>query len=606
MINWFKYPFIRILVPFIAGIMMAFVFQDFMSSHLINMFSVAVILSVSLVVVMICVKRYDWLWLFGVLLFFVMLFYGMVHVRCRNDTSEFHISKMTSDYNCYVARLSECVVEKENSMKVVLEMLGVTDNNDKVIDSDGKVMCYFEKTPESLSLKYGDVVTFITKPELVLAPLNPEQFDYKEYLMNKNITHQVYLDKNSWIDMGYNISNPIYVFSYFIRDYLLTTINSLGVEGEEYSVAAAILLGYDDDLGAELRQSYVVAGAMHVLCVSGLHVGIIFMVFSYMLAFLDKKPKMQKLKQLILLILIWFYALLAGLAPSILRATVMLSFVIVGNMINRKGILMNSIAASAFILLLLNPANLFDVGFQLSYVAVIGIVTLQRHISRLFYFRYKPLNKIWEITSVTIAAQITTTPFSIYYFHQFPSYFWLSNLFMTPVSTVVIVGGMVMLLLCFLPYLNIAVAFCVNMMIKIMNGGVIFIESLPFSLIKGLYIDKLEFALLLFAVLCLLLLAEYRDKKMLFAMLGSILLFGISGLFRTMEQRQRFSMTVYCVNKATAVDFTCSNTHVLLCDSMLMADTSAISFNIENNLVKEGVYRRGEVVLIDDRCVTHE
>lgn len=604
MINWFKYPFIRILIPFTAGIIMAFVFRDALSLYLFDMMVVSVIFSLLLVVSSFFIKRYDRLWLFGILLFFVMMIDGMVLVCLRNDLGKYHISEVMSDYSFCVARLSECIVEKENSVKVVIETLCVANYDGKMIDCEGKIMCYFEKTPESLSLEYGDVMAFITKPEIVSPALNPEQFDYKKYLLNKNITHQVYLNKDSWIDLGDDISNPIYGFSYFLRDYLLRTMYSLGIEGKEYSVAAAILLGYDDELGTELRQKYVVAGAMHLLCVSSLHVGVIFMLFSYMLAFLDKKHGTQQLKQMILLFLIWFYALLAGLAPSILRATIMLSFVVVGNIIKRKGILMNTIAASAFILLLVDPANLFDVGFQLSYVAVIGIVVLQPHISRMFCFKYGLINKVWEITSVSLAAQVATAPFAIYYFHQFPSYFWLSNLFMTPVSTVVITGGMIMLLLCFLPYFNIAVAFCVKMMIKMMNGAVVFIENMPFSLIRGLYIDKIDFVLLLIAVLCLLLCVEYRNKMMFFVLLGSVLLFGLSGLSRTIKQRNTFSMTVYCINKSTAVDFTFSNTHILLCDTVLMSNSSAMAYNIENNLIKEGVFRRGHIMSADDRHIT--
>ena len=163
-------------------------------------------------------------------------------------------------------------------------------------------------------------------------------------------------------------------------------MRDLGIEGDEYAVAAAILLGYDDTLPTELRQKYVAAGSMHILCVSGMHVGVVFMVFSYLLGFLNRhKPWQNVLKQSLLLLLIWFYALLAGLAPSILRSTIMLSFVIIGGMLKREGVLLNSLAASAFLLLCIDPANLFNVGFLLSYCAVIGIVVLQRPIYNLFY-----------------------------------------------------------------------------------------------------------------------------------------------------------------------------------------------------------------------------
>lgn len=237
----------------------------------------------------------------------------------------------------------------------------------------------------------------------------------------------------------------------------------LGIEGDEYSVAAAILLGYDDELPPELRQNYVTAGSMHVLCVSGLHVGIIFLVFSTILSFLDKYGAVFKiLKFCILLLIMWTYAFIAGLAPSILRATIMISFIVIGKIIKRNGVIINSIAASAFVILAIEPEDLFNIGFQLSYAAVIGIVVLQRPIYNVFYIKNKILDKIWELTSVTLAAQFATAPFTIFYFNQFPLYFWLSNLFMTPLSTVVIIGGMIMLLVSFIPYLNLATAWCVK------------------------------------------------------------------------------------------------------------------------------------------------
>jgi competence protein ComEC len=442
---------------------------------------------------------------------------------------------------------------------------------------------------------------FLTNPEEVGEPSNPEQFNYKDYLYKRGVTHQVYLKSSAWSDMNRNESNPIYSFSYWIRDFLLETMRDLGIKEDEYAVASAILLGYDDSLPHELRQKYVAAGAMHILCVSGLHVGVVFMVFSYMLFFIDEKKKIHRVvKQLILLILIWFYALIAGLAPSILRATIMLSFVIIGNIINRKGVLLNSLAASAFILLCVNPANLFDIGFLLSYAAVIGIVVLQKPISRIFYSKYKIVNKIWEITSVTIAAQIATVPFTIYYFHQFPIYFWLSNLFMTPISSVVIIGGMILLLVFFVPYINNVIAFVVSKMIWLMNYGVSWIESLPFSIVKGLYINELQFIILLLLLLSVLFFVELRNKKMLFFMMIMMCCFLLVNIYNLQRQRHQKEMVVYSINNATAIDFIEGKNHVLVADSAFFKDESAFSYNIENFLVSRGVFYGGKMELLSE------
>lgn len=584
MINWFKYPFIRLLMPFAFGIWLSFSYLNLSENNVRIVLIAEVLLGLTLIVIASAVKDYHYRWVFGVILNLHLLLIGVAIVHIRNDN-------LDEDCNMWVARLSECPTVKEKSVKVVLKMQSCR----------GSVMAYFEKNERSLGLEYGDVIAFYEMPRLVEPPMNPEQFDYQRYLVRKGIIRQVYLSDDSWEKLNENRASLVYAFAYRLRDFLLETIQKLGIEGDEYAVAAAILLGYDDTLPSELRQKYVAAGSMHILCVSGMHVGVIFMVFSYMLGFLNKRKRWQHLlKQLLLLLLIWFYALLAGLAPSILRSTIMLSFLILGEMLNRNGVLLNSLAASAFLLLCIDPANLLNVGFLLSYCAVIGIVVLQKPLYRLLFSRSKLVDKIWELTSVTLSAQIATAPFSIYYFHQFPTYFWLSNLFMGPISTIVIMGGMVMLLIFFIPYINIGVAFCVKWMIHIMNFIVTWVENMPFSIIKGLYINSLEFLCLIIALLLLMTVVEHKKKSLFFAMLSVLLVFCVSQLTRAVIQRDQMNLTVYSVKKATAIDFVCGNEHVLLCDTTVLNDSSIASFSIENNLITEGVYANGTFVLADN------
>lgn len=584
MVNWFKYPFIRLLMPFVLGIWLSFSYLNLSERGMQIVLIAVILLGVTLIVIASAVKDYRYRWVFGVLLNLHLILIGVAIVHIRDDDID-------EDCDLWVARLSECLTEKEKSVKVVLKMQSC----------QGAVMAYFEKNERSLGLRYGDVIVFHEPPRLLDPPMNPEQFDYRKYLSRKGISRQVYLKNDAWERLPESRANPVYAFSYRLRDFLLETMQNLGISGDEYAVAAAILLGYDDTLPTELRQKYVAAGSMHILCVSGMHVGVIFMVFSYMLGFLNKKERWQHiLKQSLLLLLIWFYALLAGLAPSILRSTIMLSFVVVGEILNRNGVLLNSLAASAFLLLCIDPANLLNVGFLLSYCAVIGIVVIQKPLYRLVFSRSKLVDKIWELTSVTLSAQIATAPLSIYYFHQFPTYFWLSNLFMGPISTIVIMGGMVMLLIFFIPYINIGVAFCVKWLIHVMNFIVTSVENMPFSILKGLYINSLEFACLITALLLLMIVIEHKRKRLFFAMLSILLIFSVSQFTRAMIQRHQMSLTVYSVKKSTAVDFVCGNRHVLLCDTTFVNDPSIASFSIENNLVKEGVFANGTFVLTDN------
>lgn len=604
MISWFKYPFVRLLLPLMMGIWSAFFFKELMSSErsLLVLLIIIGFLFCLLLLTAFLVRNYRLRWIFSVTLnvFLVILGFSFVRIddnRLKNND----ISNLECVPKCYIARLCECPTVREKSVKVMMELQVVKDTSGVLYDMNPKVMAYFENDDRALSLEYGDYIAFFTNPDMVEKPPNPEQFDYRDYLYKKGVTSQVYLKSSHWLDLDCSKPNPIYEFSYWIRDFLLQTMQDLGVEDNEYAVAAAILLGYDDSLPYDLRHKYVAAGAMHILCVSGLHVGVIFMVFSYMLAFLDDRKNVQRfLKHIVLLLLIWFYALLAGLSPSILRATIMLSFVIVGDIINRKGVLLNSLAASAFILLCINPSNLFDIGFQLSYIAVVGIMFLQKPVSRMLYSKYKIVNKIWEITSVTIAAQIATAPFTIYYFHQFPLYFWLSNLFMTPISSVVIIGGMIMLLVFFIPYINVIVAGIVSKMIFIMNLGVSWIESLPYSIIKGLYVTDIQFVVLLIILLSILFLAELKEKRFLFLIMTSVIVFLLLNITTLIKQNEQKELLIYSVNNMTAIDFISGREHVLLCDSSFINDESAFSYNIENYLIKKGLFHCDKKKSLDE------
>lgn len=603
MISWCKYPFIRLLTPFAIGVISAFSFNMVVAEEkvVILLLIFLTLLLLALIIISEKIRNYSYRWIFSFLLFLFLTLSGftfVVNADYRLKVNDIPEIEDVSEY--YIARLYESPSHREKTLKVTLNVLAYKSGN-ALQNIDSKVIAYFEKSEQSTTLKYGDCIILFADPEEVEKPPNPEQFDYKDYLYKKGISHQVYLKSDDWIDLNENRSNPIYRFSYWMRDFLLGTMQKLGVHEEEYAVAAAILLGYDDSLPQELRQQYVAAGAMHILCVSGLHVGVIFMVFSYMLFFLDERKKNQRIiKQLILLILIWFYALLAGLAPSILRATIMLSFVIIGNIINRNGVVLNSLAASAFILLCVNPANLFDVGFQLSYAAVIGIVILQRPIMKLFYFKYNIINKIWEITSVTLAAQIATAPFTIYYFHQFPTYFWLSNLFMSPVSSVVIIGGMLMLLLFFIPYVNVVIAWVVSKMIFVMNYGVCWIESLPYSILKGLYINEIQFVILLFVLLAILLFVQLKNKTILFSIMIMSILFLLVNVNNNLKINMQKEIIIYSINNMTAIDFIFGREHLILSDSLFINDKSVFSYNIENCLVSRGVFHNGNSKLLED------
>jgi len=600
MADWSKYPFVRMLIPTALGIWCAMFFASFrlplftLLLIMLALFGVAVLTSRIL-------KSLHLNWLFGAIMG-CYLFLGGYAMTCSHEAwvKKDYFRNYESDAKIYVARIYDYPTERANSIKALLELEYQFGDTLPSRPVTGKVVAYFQKTDSAFALRYGDLLAIDAPIGEVAPPKNPGEFDYRSHLMRKGITGQCWLKDADWIDLQINKANPLFAFSYRIRDRLLLSLQRCGMKDKEFGVAAAILLGYDDSLADEVRKNYVAAGSMHILCVSGMHVGIIYLLASFLLGFLNRKRWQKVLKQALLLALIWLYALIAGLTPSILRASLMISFVIIGEMIQRKGFIINSIAASAFILLCANPNNLFEIGFLLSYAAVMGIVVLQRPIYNLFYVKNKLLDKAWEITSVALAAQIATIPFTLFYFNQFTTYFWLSNLFLTPISFVVVISGMVLLMVSWIPYINVLVGYLVWGAIYVMNTVVSWVERLPFSIIKGLYISGFEYAMLLMAFLLLLLAVASRRRKLLIVMLSAFMFCMVSVTVRLYSTDNQNRMVVYSLRKHTAVDFITGGQHILLADSTLVADESTVDYSLKGAWAKWHVSSQPQVVGLDE------
>lgn len=595
------------LIPLAVGIWCCVYFTNFDIPIIVLPIAMAILLVMAMVTTFF-VKRYRLRWLFGGIMACYLLFagYALTSVKQASVQNDY-FRNYESEADYYVTRVFDYPIERENSVKVILELQSQYADSANSRPISGKVMAYFQKTDAAMQLAYGDLIVIPAPVAEVSGPANPGEFDYRSYLVRKGVTGQSFLRDEDWIDLEVNEANPLYAFSYRFRDMLLASLQRCGLKGDEFGVAAAILLGYDDDLADDVRQNYVAAGSMHILCVSGMHVGIIYLLAAALLSFLNRKKWMKVMKQILLLVLIWLYAMIAGLSPSILRSALMISFVIIGELLQRKGFAINSIAASAFVLLCVNPYNLFEIGFQLSYVAVIGIVVLQRPIYGWLCFKNKIADKAWEITAVSLAAQIATIPFTLFYFNQFTTYFWLSNLFMTPISFIVIMGGMILLLVSWIPFLNTVVGYAVWGAVYVMNYLVSLVERIPGSILKGLYISEFEFFLLLVAFVLILVFAKVKDDEVskkeqhvVIATLSVLLLFAVSVASRLYSFERQDTMMVYSLRHHTAIDCVCGNEHVLFADSTLMSDESTVDYSLKGSWAQCGLSSHPDCIGLDE------
>ena len=296
-----------------------------------------------------------------------------------------------------------------------------------------------------------------------------------------------------------------------------------GLQGEELAIASALTLGDKSMLDKELKRSYSATGASHVLAVSGLHVGIIYLVIIALLQQLFRGNRFKPIRVILALTGLWSYAFVAGLSASVVRASVMFSLVSIGEMMRRKSPSLNIVFASAFLMLLYEPRYLNDVGFQLSYAAVFAILLLHERIYKSLKISNFILDKAWSLTSVSIAAQLGTMPIMLYHFHQFSNCFWLSGLIVIPAATLLIYGCSLLLMATSFPVISNVIGSLLSGLIKGMNSSIRWLEGLPHSNVSGIAFGGID-VLLLYALLGSLLAVVQEQSFRRISILLSILL----------------------------------------------------------------------------------
>ena len=403
-----------------------------------------------------------------------------------------------SDPDRWVARVVSLPGHRTNSIRLAARLEYVLTDSGGFSAETG-ILLYLPVTSDSIP-NVGDRIVGFGFLRPVPAPLNPGAFDYKSYLRRQGVMRQVWLTEGNVKVLKQKACRDVFYYAELVRQRLLNVLYRAGYEPDVNAVASAILLGYDDLLDAELRQTYTGSGAMHVLCVSGLHVGIFYAMFAALLFPFARTRRGEVIKTIILLVLIWGYACITGLSASVSRSATMFTFVCIGGGFKRRTSVLNSLTASAFFLLSINPYFLFEAGFQLSFAAVAGIVTFQPVLAQWCYTGNKVLAYCRDLFTVSIAAQLFTVPIILFGFHQFPNYFILSNLIVIPLSYLVLVTGMATLLLSWIPLVGSLIARLLGFLISLMNDGVSFIENLPGSVTHATIFGLPESILLWLAV----------------------------------------------------------------------------------------------------------
>ena len=355
------------------------------------------------------------------------------------------------------------------------------------------------------------------------------------------------------------------------------------MSGDELDVLKAILLGDDDTLDPDLRASYSSAGVSHILCVSGMHVGVIFMIINFLLKPLDLSRYSRILKTVLVLTVIWLYAHITGLAPSVTRSATMFTFVAFGQHLQRNTNVFHSLFASLFILLIINQLLLFEVGFQLSYLAVAGIVLFQPKLASVYHCRTKIGHYFWELLTVSVAAQLGTAPISIYYFAQFPNYFMLSNLSVIALSFFVILSGVALLPISFIPLIPKYLSWLLTWEIRIMNRIIVFVEKLPCSVTEDIDFHIVQVVLLYGVIGCICYLLYHRSRSVFWVANVLFTIFCCSFTVKKLILDRETDFTAYHIRKCSVLEFSAHGQTVWFSDSLFGPDDNLYRYNIQNH-----------------------
>ena len=581
---WSSFPFVRITLAFIGGILAAYYFSA-------CIFSILAALLFFFIIYLWLIRRlspysfYQYNPWVGCCAMGCLFLTGALCVSLHKANSfSDHLMHWHSEIDAYQAMVLEDVHAKEKTTSVTVAVQKAFIKN-VWQPINGKVKLYLSKA-DYAHLIYGDVLLIRGTPQCVSPPRNPYEFDYKKFLNHENVFHQHFIKSGQAMVMHHKPRHYFKALSLKMRRHLESILARYLKDKAAYGIVRALLLGIKDDLDNTVREAYTSVGAMHILAVSGLHVGMLYVLLGI---FFGCFKRIRHFSWAFSLVILWLYAFITGLSPSVMRATTMFTFVMITQMTHRQYNLYNALAASAFLLLLFDPFFIFSVGLQLSYLAVLGIVCLQPKIYRWFTLRHAWLDKVWLLSSVSLAAQIATTPITLYYFHQFPVYFLLANWVVVPAALPMLGLGFLVLLTSPWQGLATIVAWVLEKIIGLVNGFIFLLMQLPGSQIKNIFLVHGQALLLYGLIFMLLAFLQARQFKYLVAASITALSFFIlsmQGLYKQIAQKK---IIFYSIDRYTTMAFVAGHYSVLWVDDGFKTAQKKYSYHVAPHQLAMGV-----------------
>ncbi|ADV42074.1 ComEC/Rec2 family competence protein [Bacteroides helcogenes] len=480
------YPFLRLLIPLLAGILCGDAFPRILPLWIYP----PLLLSLFMLAWFSHWFRLRWLYGAGVHLFFFCLGYMLVGRQLEQTDYTF-----SGNPSVCKVRICEKPEVKERSIlcRAVLTEEFRTDGSSLRASCDNLFLLYFSKDSIESGLRQGAELLIYTRLYPPYNNGNPDEFDYASYLRHKGVTGTAYVASGHWRVIDRDSHLTFRQRALECREKVVALYHALGFKGDVLAVLSALTVGDKEELSDDIAETYSVAGASHVLALSGLHIGLIYALFLFVFAPLWKRwAWLKPFLLLFILVFLWGFAFLTGLSSSVVRSVIMFSLLALACLQPEKPLTLNTLAATAFLMLLYNPFWLFDVGFQLSFVAVASILAVQPKLYMLWKVKNRFLRYGWGLVTVSIAAQIGTAPLVMLYFSRFSTHFLLTNLWVIPMVSLILYSSVILLVLTPLPSLQFAFSSVVGTLVHIQNEVLRWIEHLPLSSIDGIWMDACE------------------------------------------------------------------------------------------------------------------
>jgi competence protein ComEC len=595
-----RIPVLRFLMPLIGGILCQFYYHVSLITAVTGICISIMLLSGYLLLNH--ANRFRFIWINGIAI--SLLFFAIGNALGFIKNSKHHPQHVGNYYTpgCLaIVTLQEPLVTKPKSYKALATIDAVLVNG-KWQPVFGKILLYFKKDLVKPNLSYGNQLV-ITKPIVLITNAgNPGGFNYKQYCAFQHIYYQLFLGNNNFKTLDSSRKSAFDTYLINTRLAVLAILRRYIHSANELAVAEALLIGYRDDLDRDLVQAYSNTGVVHIIAISGLHLGMIYGLLVLLIKPFRRYRLTVFLKPIIIIVILWGFTFIAGAVPSILRSAVMFTCIVLGESIGKRTNIYNTLAVSALVILLFNPFSLWDVGFQLSYAAVLSIILFAKNIENLFYFKNKLLKWFWALNALTLSAQILTLPIILYHFHQFPTLFFVTNLVAVPLSCIILYAELLLLVLSVLPTVATFVGFITERLLWVMNDFIERVNQLPFAVLNGLQINIIQIIMLYGAIGGITWWLLNKKPKALLIGLSALLLFCVVRYWDFMSRNQQQQLVVYNVPQHASIDIMQGRQYMFVGDSLLQADGFLRNFHLQPSRV---LHRVAVADSLNNIVITH-